>query len=101
MLYRVSYWEPDPYAPGYNLVRSWIEGSRKTASVSIGDVLPPVFESSYGSRVNRRPFVQLSPVRRFRSWNMAKAELRECGPTETIEQPVIIVPSVGELGYTP
>lgn len=101
MLYRVTLWEPDPYAPGYNLVRSWIEGSKNVANIVVRDELGTAFESAYGTRVNRRPFAEITPVRRYKGPSMVRFELRACGPTETVEQPFIIVPSVGELGYTP
>lgn len=54
-----------------------------------------------GTLVGRADSVDVMPVVHFRNAIMPAKEYRQCGRKWTIQPDVCIVPSVGELGWTP
>lgn len=100
MLYRVTLYTPDPYAAACNAAGSWIVGTPRAAELTSLEVLGETTESEYGFKVNRRPFCTVQSVVRFRNGIMPHKEYRETDRYKrTIDQPVEIVSSVGDLGY--
>lgn len=102
MIYRVTLYAPDPYEPGWKFQRSWLVGTERAAELSALAALGTVFDSKHGYRVNRRAFCAVGPtVAETPGFRIAGANRRTDGHLYDIDQPVIIVPSVGELGWTP
>lgn len=92
MLYRVTIYRPNMYEPSYDATESFIACNLKQAEQAVSEKLGRTFESSYSYRRNRRPSAQLHSRKQGQPWVRMHPDY---------EQEVIIVPSVGELGYTP
>lgn len=99
MLYQVIHWGPSKTDRVYDRVQSQVVGTKKAAKALAESWLPPVYETLYSSRVTRLPYVQVYEVsgterdregRRIRGKSIA-----------VYDTPIRLVPSVGELGYTP
>jgi hypothetical protein len=101
MLYSVTYWDKCTYEPGWYDTKRHIVGSKKEAEALANEWLGVANESLYGSRVNRRPFVSVSKCVRLREKGSGVRWYQDFNKVCDIEQPVNIVPSVGDLGYTP
>lgn len=92
MLYKVTLWTPLKHEPGWeNIGLTHIVGTEKAAKALASNWLAPYkrYETWY-SRRNRTAFVELKKV--------VKGAVVE---KFTIEPVTVIVPSVGELGWTP
>lgn len=102
MLYRVTMYRPMKYERGYEACESWTVGTLRAAELTAAEKLPAAAETDYSARRARNQYAQVSRVRRFRNRIMLKAELRDIGkPVACFETPIVYVPSVGDLGWTP
>lgn len=93
MLYRVMLFVPNPKEGGWSLARETIVGTVRAAELQSQSWLIPEFESDYGARVRRFPFVS---VYKKRDGLPSKTD-----KVASFETPIHIVPSVGDLGWTP
>lgn len=96
MLCRVTIYRPCQYERGYEAAESWIASNLRTAELGAMAKLPPAYETNYSARVARHPYVEVyRMVPNFRS----KAHFG--APVACHETPIVYVPSVGDLGYSP
>lgn len=97
MLYRVTVYKPQPRDRGYVAIDSEVTSCRWSARRAAARLLRPFAraETNYSSRVTRGAFAEVHSV-------PFGANSPFQGPrVETIEASVTIVPSVGDLGWTP
>jgi hypothetical protein len=91
MLYEVALYEPNPYERCHEVTRRFTVGSMRAAELAAESLLKPHtrYETTYSARVNRYPWVYISPITKNKVHMGAKC----------IEPQLNYVPSVGELGY--
>jgi hypothetical protein len=87
--YIVTLFTPDPHAPAWNAAQSDATRTLSGAERVADTMLEPHAraETSYSARANRGAYVNI--------------ETAAGRVVRTIEAPVRIVPSVGDLGWTP
>lgn len=110
MIYRVILYTPKTDGRGWEVNGSWFVGNERVAELTALARLGTAFESAYGYKVNRRPFCEVRAAKpamtrtRYEpasEWTTFPHRSRGPHWRFTVEQPVRIVPSVGELGWTP
>ena len=90
-MYRYQLYTPDPYEPCWNATGPvYLDGSLENVKRHVARMLPKEYDSEYGARRGRRAYVRLEK-RNGSQWEW------HC----TFDNEVVIVPSVGELGWTP
>lgn len=96
MLYQVTVWTPMKHERGLEVTGQWIVGSRRQAELEAERLLPPAYETEYSARWGRHPRIDVRSVR-----NVGRKQ-REVGKVVACyETPIVYVPSVGDLGWTP
>lgn len=100
MLYQVTHWTPMKHERGLEVTGQWIVGSRRQAELEAKLLLPPASETTYSARWGRHPFIEVTPVKRFCPMAGGR-EYRAVGKPVCFETPIVYVPSVGDLGWTP
>lgn len=97
MLYRVTVYKPARGERYFYPADSRVVGNLKVAKLVAREALKPYAaqETTYSARVTRRPYVQIHKVPFGANHPFGG------GKVATVEAPVTIVPSVGDLGYTP
>jgi hypothetical protein len=98
MLYRVTLYTPDQYERCYNATTTQIVGTRRAAELAAKSILAPYASSEtvYSARVTRKPYVTVEAT--FKIGRDLRASI---GKVAEYEPAVHIVPSVGDLGWTP
>lgn len=103
MLYQATHWTRSKYESALQVNETRIFGSKRAAELWARSVLEPVVTTrgNYHRDIGRADSVDVSPLP-----PKAYTLRQRCGVwarnrTVTIEPEVHIVPSVGELGWTP
>lgn len=94
-MYRYQLYTHDPYERCWNATGPvYLDGDLENVKRHVARMLPKEYDSEYGARRDRRPYVDVKcrkGSRKEHGWEWF------C----TFETEVVIVPSVGELGWTP
>lgn len=96
MLYLVTHWVPMATERGLSVKQEFVCGSRKEARRWAKQALPAAYETTYSARTGRFSSVDIKPCRRHLGKYVPYAAGRE-----TVEQPIVYVPSCGDLGWCP
>lgn len=105
MLYRVTIYRPCQYERVYEAAESWIASNLRTAELGAMAKLPTAYENDYSARVARHPYatVQSSYPKKFKHKRRSIPLKRGwwVRPVACHKTPIVYVPSVGDLGYSP
>lgn len=97
MLYRVTLFKPHTHERCCLAVDSHVVGTLPAARLVASAMLKPLArrETNYSSRVTRAPYVQITTCPFGTKSPLGGSQV------ESVEAPLMIVPSVGDLGWTP
>ena len=101
MLYRVVKYEASKTERCFEPTKSTVVGNLKVARLQAKAWLPEQAETTHSARYARHPWVDIAPCVRFAKRSGGR-QYRETRHTlECVETPIMYVPSVGDMGWTP
>jgi hypothetical protein len=98
-----THWAKDPYEPGFFARETRTFGTLRAATMWAESVVPPIVTTNgtYWRDTARGEHVDFTRIERAKNRSNGRWWRARMSPAGSYDAPVRLVPSVGELGWTP